>query len=466
MKSKITVKSLCFISILLVTMVSYITLYNASVLYSCVLAVWCVFFYNVCKDYKTNIVMLCFLISFFIFLLGREFIFEYLDVPRYYIFNDDIEIKTQICLLISLFGLVIGTFIGRRLAPHDRLLRIDNDVVLKNVSKTLYYIFSIPLFIELFINITYIQNTGYINSYESNDSIVRVPLYISMFSGMTPMAFYLFLATKPEKSEAVFPILLYLFYSILTLLTGKRFPFVASLLIIAIYFVLRDSDKDRWLKKKYYYILAGGLPFLIVGLSVFDYVRVGNDIGYKNFIEMFIGFFDQLGGSINVIKRVIFYSDELNPVMIYSFDGLTSLILENGIFKRIFDITVYEGNSAAHALQGHSLAHTLSYLTYGNEYLLGRGVGSCYIAELFHDFGYIGVFLGSILYGWVMKRISTIDFKSPYYIALALAMINSLLLAPRGGFDSFLSRTFGIKELTVIGVVWGIANIWTYLRKS
>ena len=46
-------------------------------------------------------------------------------------------------------------------------------------------------------------------------------------------------------------------------------------------------------------------------------------------------------------------------------------------------------------------------------YLSGRGVGTSYIAELYADFGVIGVIVGGLCFGIILKNISTIDFKNP-----------------------------------------------------
>ncbi len=87
-----------------------------------------------------------------------------------------------------------------------------------------------------------------------------------------------------------------------------------------------------------------------------------------------------------------------------SLHNTKSVLFENAILRKMLDIRVYNGNSIENALYGHSLAHRLSYLEYGDYYLQGHGVGSCYIAELYHDFGVIGVMAGNYIYGYILRK--------------------------------------------------------------
>ena len=94
-------------------------------------------------------------------------------------------------------------------------------------------------------------------------------------------------------------------------------------------------------------------------------------------------------------------------------------------------------------------------------YLKGGGWGSCYIAELYADFGYIGVFLGNILYGvlinGVLKGIS--KKNSIWLTACGFLVIDSLFKAPRGTFDDFLRNFEYIYNLGIPIIVYIIVNM-------
>ena len=98
-------------------------------------------------------------------------------------------------------------------------------------------------------------------------------------------------------------------------------------------------------------------------------------------------------------------------------------------------------NSVDFAIKGNSLSNALSYKVLWS-YLSGSGVGTCYIAELFHDFGYIGVAIGSIIYGYVMQKINRIwnsCHNNIWIVAVGFAMVEAFIKAPRWNYDIFVA---------------------------
>ena len=134
-----------------------------------------------------------------------------------------------------------------------------------------------------------------------------------------------------------------------------------------------------------------------------------------------------------------------------SLQSIYSTLFENGFVRRLLNIKTYSGNSIEHALNTNNLAHRLSYIAYGTEYLKGRGTGSSYIAELLCDFGFVGVFIGNTVYGILINAIDRIQFKNALKDGIKLAMVYYLLLAPRGGFDSFAGSIVNLN--TIIGFI-------------
>lgn len=199
-------------------------------------------------------------------------------------------------------------------------------------------------------------------------------------------------------------------------------------------------------------------PMIILFLTAYDSIRSGEPFSFNGFFHTIIAFFDSQGGSINVIKRVAYYADDIADLQLCSFDSTRTLLFENLITRQFSNVTVYSGNSVEHALYGHSLAHRLSYYTYGNGYLAGHGTGSCFIAELVHDFGYIGVFVGSFIYGRFLKYIDSISFSKPWKDGIILAIFYYVLLAPRGSFDGFVGNIFGLFSLMGYTVMFLIVS--------
>ncbi len=99
-------------------------------------------------------------------------------------------------------------------------------------------------------------------------------------------------------------------------------------------------------------------------------------------------------------------------------------------------------------------------------YLQGHGVGSCYIAELYHDFGMIGVMIGSFFYGYILKKINNIQFENYLGDGILIAMIYYVILAPRGNFDGFIGGIFSLYSVfgTLMICIVSKFVIWTRMR--
>lgn len=311
----------------------------------------------------------------------------------------------------------------------------------------MYYLLLIPSVVALLFTIKSVLVGGYAESYKVGNSVV--PGVISIAANMETMPFYLYISTLPPKREAKVPIIVFFIYNVMTILTGRRFQMVSSMMIIIIYAFMRNTHGETWVTKKHITMGCVAAPFLLVLLGMYDSIRAGKRVESTSFIASLLDFFDQIGGSVNVIKREKYYEHRLPNIRFYSFTGIYNLLFENKIIAPLLHIKVFEGNSVAHALYGHSMSHTLSLYDYKGQYLQGHGVGSCYIAELYHDFGYLGVIIGNIVYGYLLKLINLMPFNKPYICALLFSMLHALLLAPRGGFDMFINEAFGIKVMAV-----------------
>lgn len=429
---------------------------EASFLLMMVLMVWFYFFILSVSDIKNNIALFCFLISFFVFLIGREVCFNYFSVKVYYKYLVEENSFAFICLLLGMVGVGLGNFISSSDKSNVKMnieprTSYYPDYVQKIVMCAFFlsYLFSV---IATFIQIFLVKQIGYLASYTDEALILGVPPVVSYISALTPTFFCLFLATYPNKKRAIVPIFLYEIYAILTVFTGKRYPFIAISMIILIYLVIRNKNEKGWITRRMVYAIIISIPLLLVFLSAYDSIRIGERVSYVSITDTIINFFDEQGGSINVIKRVKYHEEELKDLSFCSFENLRSVLTENLIVREITGAKVLSGNSVERAMNGNSLMHRLSYYTYGSAYLLGRGVGSCYIAELFHDFGYIGIFIGSVFLGRILRLVSYIDFSHFLRDGILLAIMYYVLLAPRGNFDGFIGGVFSI--YSIVGIIF------------
>ena len=89
------------------------------------------------------------------------------------------------------------------------------------------------------------------------------------------------------------------------------------------------------------------------------------------------------------------------------------------------------------------------------------GLGSCYIAELYCDFGYVGIIVGSFLYGCIFKAIKTAQLSNSIRnFALLFVMIN-IFKAPRGEYDRILVVFVNVVNLAFI--IFIILLSYTYI---
>lgn len=422
---------------------------NASPILMLVILLWLYLLFLTISDIKNNIALFCFLIAYFVFLVGREVCFQYLSVEVYYKYLVKENTFTYFCLIISLIGIWCGTYIKNEKKDKNNSYYVvkEHSLNIQIITELIFLLCYCFLIVTVIAQIVLVRSVGYLASYTDEAVSTNIPRIVSYIAAFTPVIFCVFLSSYPSKKKVILPIVLYEIYAVLTVLTGKRYPFIAINMIILIYITIRSKNEKGWMSKKVILLLIIAIPFLIVFLVAYDSIRLGETFKVSNITNIFIDFFDSQGGSVNVIKRVKYYENDLSDLFLTSFENTRNAIFENAIARKITNVQVYSGNSIERALHGNSLMHRLSYYSYGSTYLTGRGVGSCYIAELYHDFGYVGIFFGSMFYGWLIKCVSNIRFNHYLRDGIVLAIMYYLLLAPRGNFDGFIEGVFGLYSL-------------------
>ncbi len=439
---------------------------NADILVSIILLLWLLIVWYALEDISNRIFLFMYSVSFFNFLLGRE-ILEHIFKYQVEDFPVDVEAHAKIMLLVSLLVLFSSYLFFskksfRRNDSSSSLYSVRNVISVRSISLYLYY-FSIVIAIAYNIIMGYFTlSFGYYGSYTdvALSSIYNNFLIFSIekVNQMMPVFLALFLATVPSYSQTKRVTTFYFIYLITSLLSGQRATFVIGLLWIIIYYVYRHNTSDeRWINKQFVGVGVLMLPVAILLLSLLSQIREGNGV---NSVELVMGipnYFYQQGVSVNVIKRSYEFASRLNSDHLYSMSVIT-----DGVLGRLFGFARYAGNSAVHAQEGYSLAHALSYVMLGDGYLLGRGTGSSYIAELYHDFKTWGVVIGNIIYGYVISRSLSIKINKVYLNAMALLIIREILWSPRGGFSDFLLVL--LKPFTILAFL--IVIVLAQLLKS
>lgn len=419
------------------------------------------------KKLESRAALFAFLLSFFVFLLGKN-ILEQLGLHTIEMdFSSDINRHADISLLLSLsflfLGYIFSSRVGRIFKNKKEVLYNQGDSILvRDISKKIFYGTFLVNLLKVVDIVLFVMRNGYIAYYLRYTS--SLPYLVGKIGDMAVIAFWGYLATMPSKNEAKRPILLYFIYLMITLGTGKRFPLVAGLLTIFVYYVARNriNSEEEWFGKKQLRLCLIVAPVLVVILFFSSFIREGNSVSSDMIKNALTDFIYNQGASLNLLKRAKMYADKLPQGKIYSI-GSTLDLLQANFFSRMLGIKSYTlGNTVERATQGNSFAHAMSYIVMGNAYLNGRGTGSCYIAEAYHDFGYIGVIVINIIYGVILQRMFDLKNKGPLRCAIVLIMFNALLLAPRGSADAFFAELFDPTTwITLIGI-FGLARLYKH----
>ena len=429
-------------------------IFNIDILFGIVMLLWLdLLVYSVSK-FDERSVFFGFLVTFFVFLLGRQML-EVFGMHKIEIdFSNSIQQKTEIVLLLSLMGLFFGYIIsGYFKSPRKKFyIKKKNQSgessilipYIRMVSNILFRITYIFLILKVIESARFVSRAGYLSSYTSFSS--NLPYVVQKIAEISPIFMYTYLGTLPSKKESQINIILYGLYLISTLATGRRYECIGGLLLIVVYYALRNKDVDvhneRWIGKKEIFIIGLGALGIIIVANIVGTSRFGTET-YKATNGYLVDFIYQQGVSINVIKRYIEYGENLPKGKLY-FIGSTLSALARSPIGRLLKIPVYGGNTVENALNGFSFAHALSYLVMGNQYLNGSGMGSSYIAEIMYSFGYIGIFIANIFYGVILRKIFKLTKDRVWTNTIIIMMMNSLFFSPRGSFDAFFADLLSV----------------------
>ncbi|MFH0422995.1 O-antigen polysaccharide polymerase Wzy family protein [Streptococcus sp. A11] len=397
-------------------------------------------------DIYNRVFFFIYLLAFFNFLIGRSLLIILGIFKEPYRFTLQESISGQQIVLFSLIVLVSSyILLGKSISRNMQIMNADSVSIQKVrlASKVLFLSTFVFLVISVLGTIFYVIQNGYASIYV--DVEAKVPTIIKKIGDIAPFAFYLFLGTLPTKKEVRLPLMLYTIYLILTLGTGARFEFVIGILSILTYFILRNSlaksESEKWIRKRSlkYYVILG---FIIIAmLSAYNNLRFNESVETTSPIQLITKFsFDQ-GISINIPKRIFKYSNYIPTDRFYSLDSTISFFNKN-IGSKLFGTIYYSGASVEKAINGNSLSDVLSYILYKSQYLLGIGGGSSYIAEVYLDFGWLGLFIINIIYSFLFVKLEDFSLKSPYKFLIAFVIFMAFLRTPRGRTDGVILKIF------------------------
>lgn len=459
---------LAYIAVLII-LIWWCVLAKCNLLYSILLFTWVNMMFYSLNDIAKRISLLCFGIAFFTFLMGRdgmEYLFAHEKESN---FTMEVNRHAYISMLIALIGVWLSFHI----------FNYNNRTVIKsnlNKNKIIYYsfirkyslicfyaVYPLAMAVNLFIAYFVIEY-GYAAKFTDFRSLIENSPVLYTFTKielLLPTAFCIYMATLPSKEKFLKLVKSYFIYLLLTLASGGRGDFILGILLIAIFMVFMQQIEPNtiWINKKKLKYVVLFIPIVAIGGSFINSVRFGDDTDDFSLIDAFSDFFYNQGVTGNALKHGYQYESYIPKQR----DYYTFEFLHTGIPARLLGNEVYQGNTIEHATKGGSFTHAIGYTVMGKEYLLGRGTGTCYIAELYYDFGYIGILIGSMVYGYIFSLINNFKTTGVFKRSIVFIVITKLLWAPRGGYSGFLSFIFAPTTIGLLLIVFVCAHI-SYIK--
>ena len=401
-----------------------ISLFSAFILLYCIL------------NLRKRFVLLLFDICFFTFLLGKNLICV-LD-GKDWIGNHTIEsAQIMIVLLyISLIGLFLGSLFAEKISGdfsfnnHNQNLVADNHICIEKTSKLFYWISYPANVYAILMKVIYVLRNGYFAYYTT---YAGVNVVVSRLQSFNVCALFLFMSTMPTK-KSLRPVLVsWLIINLSTIFAGGRATFVTTILLVLYYYYFRDSfghkNGEIWISSILKKAIIFSIPIGIIFLGAWNYLRVGQSTE-SGVLGSFLQFFVDQGGSADLICYANEYKQRL-PQNMYSLGSLIRFFKYNYISKFITGETIPVSPSIEMATKGYNYASAITYLVMPWNYFAGHGLGSCYIAEVWLDFGYIGVLIFNVLIGVVLSLMSSIRSRKVFCFYIVLHILDAIMLLPR-----------------------------------
>ena len=421
------------------------------------------FFYS--SAIYENFTFFFFMITFFFFLMGGELINEVFDIAMWRDTTVDANNHYFVSIFISLLSLLLAyqlVWKKSKIGLNEKVKHNDDKTLrIRVASKTIFFITFAFYLLPVFERIFFVKNFSYYESYVSYST--NIPLLFIKIGEMCPASFAIYLATFPPKKEIKLPIICYILYALLYILTGKRFITISSIIFVVAYCLLRNKTDEKegvfWIKKRTIALIIALLPFVGAGLAAYSTIRVGATLDNSDtFGQLLFKLFSSVGDSDRVIKYGYMFKDQFPSGHFYTLGNVIDYFKYGTLSSFLFGSDVKVSQTVAYALNGNGFSYTLSYLYYPLRFLSGHGLGSCYIGQLYQDMGYIGIVVGNIVIGILLRNVFNITSGNVWKNAVLFYSYRIILLVPRNDFDVVFRELLSVGFIAVFILVYYYSN--------
>ena len=422
-------------------------------------------------DKQDATMLLGFLITFFVYLLGQYFTLWLSGEVWYDKFEKPVMIVIMKCLFLSLVSVFVGFVFSRKKSKGSKMSLessytqyAESNIFIKKISCTLFYI---TIIFDIIVNLEpaiFVQQGTYLDLY--TDYTSQLPTVVHKIAQSNKLLFCVYLTTLPSKKELKLPCALYIMSNFITLFSGVRGTIVNCVIFVFLYYLYRQRMSKKmgmgeiWITNRLKVIIAVAIPFCIVFLSLYNSIRNGVEAEYNGFFNEILAFFENHGGSVNVIGYAESLKDRFPKTNTSYLFGPVINLFKYGFWGQLFGGgEIIKNNTLKMAMYGNNLGATVTYLVSPEKWLAGMGLGTQYIAEAYVDFGYIGVILFNIFLGYIIFKINFVVTDKWYINALFVNIILSILRMPRNFGMNFVAEMVSVFNWAVLFVVWSINYI-------
>ena len=241
-------------------------------------------------------------------------------------------------------------------------------------------------------------------------------------------------------------LILILIYLILYLSIGDRgsvIQIILSFLILVGVYIRSVKFKELLLL-----VLLGSVFMSIVGIGRGSNNMLSDGLNEFNFNEIGFRATLQLANSARVLYSSIEHRDQYQDLfygklLIGNFLGVVPKA--QSVYLNLTDTKKHELSSAAY----------FTYIKFGEDYV--HGEGTTIIADIYINFGYIGVLLAMFLFGAFYKKVNfELHLKRSYYWVIIAVIV--------GGYSLYMGRANLLHPLKY--VVWSIPMIYFLVKKK
>lgn len=124
--------------------------------------------------------------------------------------------------------------------------------------------------------------------------------------------------------------------------------------------------------------------------------------------------------------------------------------------------SAFSANSVQSAMSSGNLGARLAYYMYRESFLAGTGMGGNFVADLYVDFSFPGVFIGTLFACIFISGLSKAVRKkngSPFMLAFALVAIRWFIYMPRDSYFAWAMQAFSFMNILFVLMVFVLSKV-------